>query len=111
MQYHRELMRVFTSLLLLSLAYPFSALGQTHSFTLEQVMSSPFPTELTAAADTNRVAWVFDLRGERNVWIADAPNFQARQVTHYRGDDGQQILSLRLTPDGKTIVYSRGSEL
>lgn len=104
-------MRIFTSLLLLSLAYPLSALGQTQSFTLEQVMSSPFPTELTAAADTNRVAWVFDLRGERNVWSADAPNFQARQVTHYRGDDGQQILSLRLTPDGKTIVYSRGSEI
>ncbi len=28
-------------------------------FTLEQVMSSPFPTELTAAENSARVAWVF----------------------------------------------------
>jgi len=85
--------------------------AQAQSFTLEQVMSSPFPTGLTAATSVNRVAWVFDIRGERNVWVADAPDFKGRQVTHYHGDDGQQILSLRLTPDGKTVVYVRGSEV
>src|SRR5215475_13932022 len=88
-----------------------SASAQTKSFTLEQVMSSPFPSDLTAAEQTPRIAWVFDLRGERNVWIADAPGFEARQVTHYQGDDGQQIVSVRLTPDGKTVLYARGSEV
>jgi dipeptidyl aminopeptidase/acylaminoacyl peptidase len=34
-----------------------------------------------------------------------------RQVTPYAGDEGQQIASLRLSPDGKTIVYARGTEL
>src|SRR5579872_631525 len=96
---------------LLGVGCALPVLAQTQSFTLEQVMSSPFPTGLTAAADANRIAWVFDLRGERNVWVADAPKFEARQVTHYHGDDGQQILSLRLTPDGKTAVYARGSEV
>src|SRR5579864_2238867 len=86
-------------------------LAQKQSFTLEQVMSSPFPTGLTAAARANRIAWIFDSKGERNVWIADAPKFEAKQLTDYQGDDGQDILSLRLTPDGKTAVYSRGSEL
>lgn len=85
--------------------------AQNPSFSLEQVMSSPFPTGLTAADKANRIAWVFNLRGERNVWVADAPGFEARQVTHYQGDDGQQILSLRLTPDGKTAAYARGSEV
>jgi len=88
-----------------------SASAQTKSFTLEQVMSSPFPSDLTAAEQTPRIAWVFDLRGERNVWIADAPGFEARQVTHYQGDDGQQIVSVRLTSDGKTVLYARGSEV
>jgi len=74
-------------------------------------MSSPFPTGLTAAARANRIAWVFNSKGERNVWVADAPGFAARQITRYSGDDGQDILSLRLTPDGKTIVYARGSEV
>jgi dipeptidyl aminopeptidase/acylaminoacyl peptidase len=82
-------------------------------FTLEQVMSSPFPSELTAAAHGSRVAWVFDAKGVRNVWVADGPDFlhTARQLTHYTADDGQPIASLRLTPDGKTAVYALGSEL
>src|SRR5258708_1739899 len=85
--------------------------AQDRGCTLEQVMSSTFPTELTSAAHANRIAWVFNSKGERNVWIADAPNFAARQITHYQGDDGPDILALALTTDGKTAVYARGSEL
>jgi dipeptidyl aminopeptidase/acylaminoacyl peptidase len=102
-----KILRFLSSILVF---YAVSGFAQSQNFTLEQVMSSPFPSELTAARNVNRVAWVFDFRGERNVWVADAPKFDARQVTHYQGDDGQQILSLRLTPDGKTVVYARGSE-
>src|ERR1017187_2334372 len=82
-------------------------------FTLEQIMSSPFPGELVAATHGNRVAWVFNAKGIRNVWVADGPDFihTARQVTHYSADDGQAIASLRLTPDGKTVLYALGSEL
>src|SRR5260370_20477478 len=93
------------------LACTVSVFAQKGGFTLEQVMSSPFPTGLTAAAKANRVAWVFNAKGERNVWIADAPSFSARQVTHYKGDDGQEILALRLTPDAKAAVYARGSDV
>lgn len=85
-----------------------SAYAQT--FTLEQVMSSPFPSNLVAAAHAPRIAWVFDAKGARNVWIADGPNFRAQQITHYAGDDGEPIASLRLTPEGRTVVYARGSE-
>ena len=88
----------------------FSSFGFAQgSFTLEQVMSSPFPDQLTTAKHANRIAWVFNAKGVRNVWVADAPNFAARQVTHYT-DDGTPIASLRLTPDGSTVVYVRGSE-
>src|SRR5881398_2130899 len=80
-------------------------------FTIEQVLSVPFPYGLTSASHAPRVAWVFDNRGERNIWVADAPDFVPRQLTHYKGDEGQQIASVRLTPDGKTVVYARGSEV
>ena len=88
------------------------ALAQS-PFTLKQVMGSPFPTDLVAAAHGSRVAWVFDLKGVRNVWVADGPDFArtARAVTHYSADDGQPIVSPRLTPDGKTVLYALGSEL
>jgi dipeptidyl aminopeptidase/acylaminoacyl peptidase len=81
------------------------------AFTIEQVLSAPFPYGLTSASHAQRVAWVFDNKGERNIWVADAADFIPRQVTAYKGDDGQAIASVRLTPDGKTIVYTRGSEI
>ena len=73
-------------------------------------MSSPFPTNLVTAEHAGRIAWVFDAKGARNVWVADAPNFEARQVTRYTDDDGMPIAALKLTPDGRTVVYARGSE-
>ena len=99
---------------LITCSAPSSAQTPPHPFSLEQVLSSPFPTNLVAAGPTNdhagRIAWVFSAKGEHNVWIADAPNFEARQVTHYVGDDGMPIAALKLTPDGRTVVYARGSE-
>ena len=80
------------------------------NFTLEQVLSSPFPTGLVAASHSPRVAWVFNAKGMRNLWVADAPDFAARQITHYDSDDGLPIASLRITADGRTLVYVRGSE-
>ena len=73
-------------------------------------MSSPFPSDLVAAAHAARIAWVKNSKGTRNLWIADAPSFAARQVTQYSGDDGVPIASVRITPDGRTLVYVRGSE-
>jgi len=45
------------------------------SFTIEQVLSAPFPYGLRSASHAPRVAWVFDNKGERNIWVADAPGF------------------------------------
>src|ERR1700676_4793839 len=77
-----------------------SAQTSPHAFSLEQVMSSPFPTNLVAAGPTNdhagRIAWVFSARGERNVWIADAPNFEARQGRHYGGHCGLRSVAFEL---------------
>ncbi len=95
---------IFALLLLSSLAV------HAATFTLEQVLSSPFPSDLVAAQHAARIAWVFNAKGARNVWIADGPNFAGRQVTHFTGDDGIPIPSLRITPDGRTVVFVRGSE-
>ena len=83
------------------------------SFTLEQVMSSPFPTELVAAPSGSRVAWVFNARGLRNIWVAEPSGgggYVSRQLTRYTQDDGQEIAELAWTPDGRAIVYVRGGD-
>jgi dipeptidyl aminopeptidase/acylaminoacyl peptidase len=89
----------------------FTAAASAQSFTVEQILSAPFPSNLTASAHTSTIAWVFDTRGERNIWVAEGPDFTPLQLTHYPGDNGQEIDSVRLTPDGTTVLYSRGSEI
>ena len=77
-------------------------------FTLEQVFSAPLPTSLTASPDGNRVAWVFDEQGARNVWVAAAPDFQGRRATDFSGDDGTTISGLAFSRDGSRIAFVRG---
>ena len=107
----RKVFRSSVFVLLMSAGVSLALGAEAATFTLEQVMSSPFPRNLVAAKNSGRVAWVFDAKGSRNVWVADAPNFSARQVTHYSGDDGEPMASLQITPDGRTVVYVLGSEL
>jgi len=102
--------RSFKSFLVILFCVSLVLPARAANFTLEQVMSSPFPSGLVAASRADRVAWVFTVRGVRNVWVADGPDFAARQVTHYTADDGLAIASLRITSDGRTVVYARGSE-
>ena len=78
------------------------------AFTLDQVMSAPFPEDLVAAPTGGTVAWVFNDRGARNIWVAAPPDYRGRAVTNYPDDDGQEITDLRWTPDAKAIVYVRG---
>ena len=79
-------------------------------FTLEQVMSAPFPANLTAAKTGNRVAWTLDEEGKRNVWVAEGPSFSARKLTSYTEDDGGELSFVRFSQDAITIVYVRGEE-
>lgn len=106
--------RMGVSLCLL-LIFAAGAAAKPHPFTLEQVMSAPFPTELTAAPSGAKVAWVFNARGSRNVWVAEAPSEEgrlvARQLTSYSGDDGQDVGGLAWLPDASAVVYVRGGDL
>ena len=52
-------------------------------FTIEQVKSYPYPAGLTAAATGARIAWTFNERGQRNIWVAEAPAWTARRLTDY----------------------------
>jgi len=79
-----------------------------NGFTLEQVMSSPFPSDLIASKSGDKLAWVFDAQGKRNIWVAEAPGFKGRQLTRYDKDDGQEISELEFSPDGNWIAYVRG---
>src|ERR1017187_2778372 len=86
------------------------AVAQQRPFTLEQVMSAPFPSDLVAALAGGKVAWIFNQRGARNIWVAEAPDYKSRAVTSYTEDDGQEIDELAWTPDARAIIYARGGD-
>jgi dipeptidyl aminopeptidase/acylaminoacyl peptidase len=90
------------------------ASAQNRAFTVEQIFSAPFPSDLVAAPAHGRFAWVFNLRGSRNIWIAEpsgADSFKTRPVTSYKGDDGRDIGELSWDSNGETVVYVRDGDL
>ena len=57
------------------------------------------------------MAWVYNERGARNVWIAQSGphgRYSARRLTPYTADDGNVIATLAWNGDGKTLFYTRG---
>lgn len=78
------------------------------TFTLEQVMSAPYPRHLVSAKKADRIAWVFYTAGKRNVWTAAAPDFLPVNLTDYSRDEVFEIPSLAISDDGSIVVYVRG---
>ncbi|HEY4086487.1 MAG TPA: prolyl oligopeptidase family serine peptidase [Bryobacteraceae bacterium] len=96
------------------LIFAFSAIAVSlcaKTFTLEQVMSAPFPSEMTAAPGGKAVAWVLNERGARNIWYAAAPDFKGVRLTSWTADDGQDVGELQFLPDSKSVVFVRGGDL
>ncbi|HJP98956.1 MAG TPA: hypothetical protein VJ862_10370, partial [Rhodanobacteraceae bacterium] len=89
-------------------AAPVAAPG--HGFRLEQVLAYPFPQELAASKTGNVIAWVVNLNGVRNVWIAKGTAFKPQQVTRFTKDDGQEITQITFSPDGNELVFVRGGD-
>ena len=77
-------------------------------FSVADVLSAPFPSSLVATKDGNTLAWIFNEEGKRNIWVAEGSGFNARRLTDYMEDDGQEMGGLNFSPDGEKLVYVRG---
>lgn len=100
----------------IALALFVGAAGISHAespsrgFSVESILGYPYPLNLVSSADGRTIAWVLDERGVRNIFVATAPDFTPRMVTAYTSDDGQELTNLKLSNDGKYIVYVRGGD-
>ena len=83
---------------------------QSRPFTVEQILGFPSPENLIASPRGSTIAWTFNERGVRNIYAADGPGFEARKITAYTQDDGQELTQLSFSRDGRTIVYVRGGD-
>ncbi|MGB9408733.1 MAG: prolyl oligopeptidase family serine peptidase, partial [Terracidiphilus sp.] len=79
-----------------------------------QVMSAPFNSDLIAAPAKDRLAWLSNVEGRRNIWVAtpsgNGSGYVSHQITQYLSDDGQEITDLEWSPDAESIVYVRGGD-
>ncbi|HXZ41611.1 MAG TPA: S9 family peptidase, partial [Terriglobales bacterium] len=109
------IVRLTASLLIIWSPLGFAANDPGQAFTIQQVLSAPFPSGLIVAPAKGRVAWIFNAEGKRNIWIAepakDGKGYTAHQVTKYTDDDGQDIGDLAWAPDAESIAYVRGGDL
>ncbi len=103
----RRLLRLSVALTVLATTFA-AATNAQGRFSLEQILSTPFPSELTASPTGGAVAWIQNDRGRRNIWVARAPEFVGRQVTDFDRDDGQEISDLQFTVDGGSLLYVHG---
>jgi dipeptidyl aminopeptidase/acylaminoacyl peptidase len=107
-------MRIMQPIAIAALSIAASAGPLTASarpLSMEQIASAPFPYGLTPSPIDGTVAWVYNERGARNVWIAQrGPDggYIARRLTPYTADDGNVISNLVWNGDGKTLFYTRG---
>ena len=72
--------------LLTSVPLAATSLQQTSrpgAFTVEQVLSLPTPDNLVASPVGSTIAWTFNERGVRNIYVADGPASTPRRLTAY----------------------------
>jgi dipeptidyl aminopeptidase/acylaminoacyl peptidase len=77
-------------------------------YTLEQVLSAPFPESLVASKKADRIAWMANDRGARNVWTAAAPDFRPVNLTGFARDEVFEIPEVLITDDGRTVLFVKG---
>jgi dipeptidyl aminopeptidase/acylaminoacyl peptidase len=87
-----------------------AAKATPHVPTMEQFMSFAFPLELVAARKADRIAWISNDKGLRNVFTAAAPDFRPVRVTAYVKDDGVDTTQLSISDDGTTVAFTRGHD-
>ena len=79
-----------------------------HVPTMAQFMSAGYPLELVAAKKADRIAWISNDKGLRNVFTAAAPGFRAVRVTSFMKDDGVDTTQLSISDDGTMVAFTRG---
>ncbi len=90
------------------LSFLFLMLSATAQFTLEQALSNAFPSDLIASQEVDKIAWVYNKEGQRNIWIAKNIGSSASKVTNFTHDDGQAISNLIFKENTKEIIFVRG---
>ena len=79
-----------------------------HQPTFEQFTAPAYPVELAAAKKADRIAWIANDKGRRNVYTAAAPLFRPVRLTSFLEDDGIDTTQVSISDDGAVVTFTRG---
>lgn len=96
---------VFIGLLAALASAPTPASAQ---FSIEDILSPGFPYSLVSARTADRIAWIENEQGMRNVYTATPPAFEPVMLTSWTEDDGIDLQALQLSDDGEIVSFIRG---
>jgi hypothetical protein len=82
---------IILSAVLLQIAPGLRAAAQSGPQPVDRFVTFPFPTELVSASTGQRIAWVLNEKGIRNVWAAEGPAWTPKQLTAFTDDDGPAV--------------------
>jgi hypothetical protein len=107
----RSVAIIVTVLLLTPIAFASQGPAQMvrHQPTIASYLKPGLPLELVSARKADRIAWISYEAGLRNVFTAVAPAFTPVRVTSFMKDDGVDLTTLRISDDGSTVAFVRGS--
>ncbi|GAC1658817.1 MAG: hypothetical protein NVS9B12_11450 [Vulcanimicrobiaceae bacterium] len=77
------------------------------AFTMDDVLSAPYVSQLAASPDGHSLVWALHVRGTRNLYVSVGA--KTSKLTTYDEDDGQELYNPQFLADGSGVVYQRGA--
>ena len=75
----------------------------------QRFLSPASPLELVAARKVDRIAWTTFEEGKRNAYTAVGPAFAPVRLTSFVTDNGVDLSGIRISDDGSTVIFNRGT--
>ncbi|MDQ6930621.1 MAG: prolyl oligopeptidase family serine peptidase [Candidatus Eremiobacteraeota bacterium] len=83
-------------------AFPLTA----GAFSMDDVLSAPYISHLSASPDGRALVWAMHVRGSRNLFVTIGG--KTTQLTSYDADDGQEVYDPQFLAGNEGVVYQRG---
>ncbi len=77
--------------------------------TLESLLSAPHLTNLTVSPTGDKIVWVENVKGVRNIRYAAPPQYKPEILTNFDKDDGIDITHLEWGQDERTLFFVKGN--
>ena len=75
---------------------------------IQKMLSAPFPTDLISNHDGSSAAFVLNIAGVRNIYLAESPRFDPKQLTQFDQDRGLSISQLAFSRNGSKLIFVQG---